>query len=95
MHGSVFCEGDADAFQVQQVVEEEIDRLVGQGRIAYGGAYALETFRQQVGDGEGFVGGISPSLAADMPVHLLYGGFGQTVGEGLEKQLPVGVMGKG
>ena len=91
MHGSVFCQGDADALHVQQVVQDEVDGLVGQGRVAHGGADALEAFGQQVGDGQVLVRSVAPGCLADVLVHLLCGGFGQAVAEGLDEQVAVGV----
>ena len=95
MHRAVFGQADAYPAEVQQAVDEEVDRLVGQRRIAHGRADALELLLQQGGYGQVFVGGISPGGAAHVEVHALCGGFGQAVGQGLYQQLPVGIVAAG
>ena len=47
---------------------------------------------QQIRNGQGFVGGIAPSLLADILVHLFCGGFGEAVVQGLYKEMFVRVV---
>ena len=42
---------------------------------------------QQIRNGQGFVGGIAPSLLADIFVHLFCGGFGKAVVQSLFKEM--------
>ena len=46
---------------------------------------------QQIRNGQGFVGGIPPSLLADIFVHLFCGGFGKAVVQSLYKEMFVRV----
>ena len=83
IHGSVFCNGDANLTHVQQTIKDEVNRLVGQGRIADSGPYALETLPMQFAYAQVFVGRISLQLLTHKQMHFLCGSFCQAVVERL------------
>ena len=88
-HGSILGQADAYGGEVDEAIEVEVEALVGQAGITYGGTDALEMLCEQVVDGEFLVGGISPVVLADGLVSALCGGFGQAVGQRLAEQVAV------
>lgn len=92
VHGSVLGQGDADLLHVKQCVQQEIDGLVGQRRIAHGGTNALILLLQQLGNGKRFIGSISPCFFAHIFVQLLRACFGKPVRQCLYKEMLVGVV---
>ena len=83
LHHAVLGEADADFFHIQQFVQQEVYRLVGQRWVAHGGTDALKLLVVQLSDAEVFIGCIAPDVLAHLLVQAFGGSFGQTVGQGL------------
>ncbi len=82
-HGSVLGEADANGGEVQYVAQQEVEALVGQGGIAYGGTLAPVVLGKEFLRLEFLIGGISPDLLAHQFVPTFGRGFCQAVGHGL------------
>ena len=73
-------------------VQVEVQALVRQRRIAHCRAYALELLGKEVGHGQVLHEGVAPVVAPHMLVCLLYGRFGQAVGQRLGQEVAVVVL---
>ena len=62
------------------MVDDEVDGLVGETRIAHGRSYALKLFVMKLTHRKMFLSGIAPIVLAYLLMHLLGCGFGKSVG---------------
>ena len=91
LHGTVLCQSDADGRKVDELVEIEVEALVGQAGVTHSRTDALEAFGVEVGDGKLLIGCIAPVEFADGFVRPFNSGFREAVGEGLAQQMLVGI----
>ena len=77
------CSRKADAYilEAKQIIDNEVDRLVGQTGIAYSGAYALKLFGMKLSHSEVLILGIPPVVLTHLLVHFLGCSLGKTVGK--------------
>lgn len=85
-HGSIFSELDAYLLHIQQLVYEEVHRLVWQTGISYCRTDALELLLMKLFYGEVLVRCIAPCLTSHILVQFLSASFCQTVGQRLYQQ---------
>ena len=81
LHGAMLGKADADGGEIDEVVEVEVEALIGQAGIAHGRTDALETLGVKIRDAEVLIRSISPVELTDGLMCTFYGRFSQAVGK--------------